>query len=83
MKNTILRILGGTILFFAAYFAGSSHPHAALAQGASHAGIPKSYGHLVGAVVNPTGTALVFEDSQGAIRCVTITGKLEAEITRN
>jgi len=49
----------------------------------THGGIPKSYGHLVGAVVNPTGTGLVFEDSAGTIRFATITGKTEGELTRN
>jgi hypothetical protein len=48
----------------------------------THGGIPKSYGHLVGAVVNPTGTGLVFEDSAGTIRFVTMTGKMEGELTR-
>ena len=49
----------------------------------THGGIPKSYGHLIGAVVNPKGTGLVFEDSNGVIRFVTITGKTEGELTRN
>jgi hypothetical protein len=49
----------------------------------AHGGIPKSFGHLVGAVVNPTGTGLVFEDAAGVIRFVTITGKEEGELTRN
>lgn len=48
-----------------------------------HGGIPKSYGHLVAAVTNPKGTGLVFEDSQGIIRFVTITGKEEGELVRN
>jgi len=52
-------------------------------QTPTHGGIPKSYGHLVGAVVDPKGTGLVFEDSTGTIRFVTITGKSEAELTRN
>ena len=52
-------------------------------QTPTHGGIPKSYGHLVAAVVNPKGTGLVFEDGQGAIRFVTITGKMEGELTRN
>jgi len=52
-------------------------------QTPTHGGIPKSYGHLVAAVVNPTGTGLVFEDTQGVIRFVTITGKNEGELTRN
>ncbi len=46
-------------------------------------GIPKSYGHLVTAVVNPEGTALVFEDSAGTIRFVTIAGVKESELTRD
>jgi hypothetical protein len=52
-------------------------------QTPTHGGIPKSYGHLVAAVANPTGTGLVFEDIQGVIRFVTITGKDEGELTRN
>ncbi len=49
----------------------------------THGGIPKSYGHLVGAVVNPKGTGLVFEDTAGTIRFLTITGKTEGELTRD
>jgi hypothetical protein len=49
----------------------------------THGGIPKSYGHLVAAVTNPEGTGLVFEDSEGVIRLLTITGKQEGELTRN
>ncbi len=52
-------------------------------QTPTHGGIPKSYGHLIGAVVNPKGTGLVFEDSAGVIRFVTITGVKEGELTRN
>jgi len=49
----------------------------------THGGIPRSYGHLVAAVVNPKGTGLVFQDSQGVIRFLAITGKVEGELTRN
>jgi len=49
---------------------------------ATHGGVPKSYGHLVTAVVNSAGTGLVFEDAQGVIRFLTITGKEEGELTR-
>jgi hypothetical protein len=48
-----------------------------------HGGVPKSYGHLVGAVVNHGATGLVFEDANGVIRFVTITGITEGELTRN
>lgn len=52
-------------------------------QTPTHGGIPKSYGRLVTAVVNSEGTGLVFEDSEGVIRFVTIAGKTEGELTRN
>jgi hypothetical protein len=49
----------------------------------THGGIPRSYGHLVSAVVNNGATGLVFEDAKGVIRFVTITGVTEGELTRN
>jgi len=52
-------------------------------QTPTHGGIPRSYGHLVSAVVRNGNTALVFQDAQGVIRFVTITGVLEGELTRN
>src|SRR5271154_298422 len=45
-------------------------------------GIPRSYGHLVSAVVNNGATGLVFEDANGVIRFVTLTGVTERELTR-
>ena len=49
----------------------------------THGGIPRSYGHLVSAVVNNGSTGLVFEDTEGVIRFVTIAGVTEGELTRN
>jgi len=83
MRTRILLALGGVLLFMAGYFAGNSKPSVAYAQTPTHGGIPKAYGHLVAAVVNPEGTGLVFEDSEGVIRLVTLAGKKEAEFTRN
>jgi len=51
-------------------------------QTPSKGGIPKSYGHLVSAVVNHGATGLVFEDAKGVIRLVTLTGTTESELTR-
>lgn len=51
-------------------------------QTPTRGGIPKSYGHLVTAVVNNGQTGLVFEDSAGTIRFLTITGVKEGELTR-
>jgi hypothetical protein len=52
-------------------------------QTPTHGGIPKSYGHLVTAVVNNGSTGLVFEDSSGVIRFVTLTGVTEGELHRD
>ena len=49
----------------------------------THGGIPRAYGHLIAAVVNPKGTGLVFEDAHGVIRFVTVDGKVEGELNRN
>ena len=51
-------------------------------QTPTHGGIPKSYGHLVSAVVNNGATGLIFEDAKGVIRFVTLTGATESELTR-
>jgi len=52
-------------------------------QTPTQGGIPKSYGRLVTAVVNPKGTGLIFEDAEGVIRFVTISGEKEGELKRN
>ena len=49
----------------------------------THGGIPKSFGHLVSAVVNNGSTGLIFEDADGVIRFVTLAGVAEGELTRN
>lgn len=48
----------------------------------AHGGIPKSYGRLVAAVVNGKGTGLIFEDTEGVIRFVTLRGETEGELKR-
>jgi len=52
-------------------------------QTPTHGGIPKSYGHLVSAVVNNGSTGLIFEDANGVIRLVTLTGVTEKELSRD
>lgn len=51
-------------------------------QTPTHGGFPKSYGHVVTAVVNSQGTALVFEDDKGVLRLVSVVGQNEGELTR-
>jgi hypothetical protein len=52
-------------------------------QTPTRGGIPKSYGHLVTAVVNNGATGLIFEDAEGVIRFVTLTGVTEKELARH
>jgi hypothetical protein len=80
MRNKVLLALGSLVIFVVGYFAGNSRVGVAYAQ--THGGIPKSYGHLVSAVVTPGGTSLVFEDSDGTIRFVTLTGQVESQLDR-
>ena len=51
-------------------------------QTPTHGGIPKSYGKLVSVVTHGHSTGLIFEDANGVIRFVTITGTVESELTR-
>jgi hypothetical protein len=83
MRNRILLIVLGVFLFLGGYVVGNGHPNFVFAQSSKHGGIPKAYGHIVSAVVTPGGTSMVFEDSEGTIRFVTITGEVETELTRN
>jgi hypothetical protein len=83
VRNRILYIFGGVILFLAGYLVGNHRVNVAYGQATpTHGGIPKAYGHLVTAVVNDRGTGLVFEDSDGTIRLTTLTGQVESELTR-
>ena len=56
--------------------------------GVVHAGyhsegtVPKSYGRLVAAIADQIGTGLVFEDKEGVIRFVSVTGMKEGQLAR-
>lgn len=83
MRQRILIILGSAFLLAVGYFAGSRHTTVAHAQ--SHMGsnvVPKSYGHLVTAIADSIGTGLVFEDAEGVVRFVSVTGMKEGELAR-
>lgn len=81
MHKRILLIVATIALFLAGYFVGGDRVGLAFAD-QKPGGVPKSYGHLVSAVVTPGGTSLIFEDSEGTIRFVTMTGQVESELER-
>jgi hypothetical protein len=44
--------------------------------------VPKSYGRVAAAIADKIGTGLIFEDGQGVIRFVSMTGMMEGELAR-
>jgi hypothetical protein len=82
MRNRIFLVLGGVLLMIAGYVAGNRNATIAFAQSPTHGTVPKTYGHLVTAISDQIGTGLVFEDGEGVIRFVAMTGMKEGELAR-
>jgi hypothetical protein len=82
MRKRILFSLVTVLLFAAGYLAGNSRAMVAHAGAPTRGSVPKSYGRLVAAIADQIGTGLVFEDNQGVIRFVSITGMKEGELAR-
>jgi hypothetical protein len=84
MRRAMLIISGSVLLLFAGYMAGGSraavvHAGPQMSMGSS---VPKSYGKLVAAIPDSIGTGLIFEDAEGVIRFVSMTGMKEGELAR-
>src|SRR5579863_8242299 len=96
MRKRTLLILGGALLAFVGYLFGSRNAVVASAGAPiQYAGtpthsidtpaqgrVPKSYGRLAAAIADNIGTGVVFEDSQGVIRFVSMNGMKEGELAR-
>jgi hypothetical protein len=82
MQKRILFVLGTALLFVAGYLTGNRSATVAHAQAPTQGSVPKSYGRLVTAIADQIGTGLIFEDSQGVIRFVSVTGMKEGELAR-
>jgi hypothetical protein len=82
MRKRILFVLASALLLVAGYLAGNRNATVAYARTPAQGTVPKSYGRLVTAIADSIGTGLVFEDSQGVIRFVSITGMKEGELAR-
>jgi hypothetical protein len=82
MRKSILFVFASACLLAAGYFAGNRNATVAYAGAPTQGTVPKSYGHLVTAIADQIGTGLVFEDSAGVIRFVSITGLKEGELAR-
>jgi len=82
MRKRIAFVLCGGLLVLAGYFVRIQKPTVVHAEGAAPGVVPKSYGKLVTAIPDSIGTGLVFEDAQGVIRFVSVTGMKEGELPR-
>jgi len=82
MRNRVTTVVGGLCLAVAAYLVGVHHTSVVYAQSMTHGTVPKKYGKVITAIADSIGTGLIFEDEQGVIRFVSITGMKEGELAR-
>jgi len=82
VKNRLAVIVVCSILIAGGYFAGAKQGTSAHGEYHSAGTVPKSYGRLVAAIADQIGTGLVFEDSEGVIRFVSVTGMKEGQLAR-
>ncbi|MFZ0287024.1 MAG: hypothetical protein WAL32_17490 [Terriglobales bacterium] len=82
MRKRIVFVLGSSLLLLAGYLVGSRKASVAYADAPTEGSVPKSYGRLVAAIPDQIGTGLVFEDAEGVIRFVSMTGMKEGELAR-
>ena len=77
-----LSLFCGAALLLAAGFCTGRQNTLAYAKAPMHGSVPKSYGRLVTAIGDSIGTGIIFEDSDGKVRFVSITGMKEGELSR-
>jgi hypothetical protein len=82
MTRRILFVIGSVLLLLAVYLAGTHTSTLASTEPASPVSVPKSYGKLTSVIADSIGTGLVFEDADGVIRFVSVTGMKEGELAR-
>lgn len=82
MCKRMLMVVGSGLLLVAVYVAGTRSATVAYAGAPTQGTVPKTYGRLVAAIADSIGTGLVFEDAEGVIRFVSVTGMKEGELGR-
>ncbi len=82
MRKRILLGFGSALLFVCGYWTGNRNATVAYARTTMHGTVPKSFGRLVTAFADSIGTGLAFEDDDGVIRFVSITGMKEGQLGR-
>jgi len=82
LRNRVLLILGSALLFVSGYLTGNRSAASVYASSPRYGSVPKSYGRLVTAIADSIGTGLIFEDNDGVIRFVSVTGMKEGQLAR-
>jgi len=82
MGKRILIIAAGAFLIMTGYVFGTRNVIRANPGMEMQAAVPKSYGRLASVIPDSIGTGLVFEDTEGTIRFVSVTGMKEGELAR-
>ena len=82
MRKKIMLVVVGALLLLCGYVLGNRRNGVVLAAVPMEGTVPKSYGRLVTAIADRIGTGLVFEDKEGTIRFVSITGMKEGQLAR-
>ena len=82
MRKKIMLVVVGALLALCGYMLGSRRSGVVMAAAPMEGTVPKSYGRLVTAIADRIGTGLVFEDKEGTIRFVSITGMKEGQLAR-
>ena len=82
VRKNLLLLFAAVLLFVLGVVAGNHTRQVAYAKAPRQGHIPKSYGRLATAIADSIGTGLVFEDDNGVIRFVSITGMKEGELQR-
>jgi len=72
----------GVLFLIAGYVCGHATPARAASYKTMHGVVPKSYGRLVTAIADSIGTGIIFEDENGVIRFVSVTGMKEGQLAR-
>jgi len=82
MRKRILPVLVCALLVTLGYWAGNRKTAVVHAGELTQGEVPKSYGRLIAAIPDQIGTGLIFEDANGVIRFVSVTGMKEGQLER-
>ena len=82
MRRGFVRVVGCCVFVLAGYLLGNRNATAAQDYTPTKGTVPQVYGKLAAVIPDQIGTGLIFEDKDGVIRFVSMTGMMEGELAR-